>query len=242
MVIALGNELAHLLKRVRAAVCHVHRDVGDLRPDHETVLVAEIVEFLRVLIVRKSERVGADLADDRHVGPVVFEGKRIALAFQVLVARDAAERITAAVQEEAFFRVEIKGAAAEAGGDLVAGFEPGSGGIEEGILNAVPEMHVFDDKFSGGMTIHGRHGLRFTVDGHGDGRSVLPGLDRDDGTAGSKIDDRRHFDAGGAVLYQFKMLLRHGNQPHFPVQAAVEGEIGLLGIDAVGVAIVHRNG
>ena len=50
----------------------MHSDIGNLRPDHQTVLVAEVVELLRVLVVRQPKRCSTDLFDDFHIKPVLF--------------------------------------------------------------------------------------------------------------------------------------------------------------------------
>ena len=47
-------------------------------------------------------------------------------------------------------------------------------------------------------------------------------------------------DAVGAVVHQIKVGLRDLNQGDVPVQAAVEGEVGLLGVDVAG-AVVHHH-
>ena len=49
-------------------------------------------------------------------------------------------------------------------------------------------------------------------------------------------------DAGAAIVAQVKMRLGKGNEVHIPVQAAVEGEVGHLGIDGVVGGVVHGDG
>ena len=54
-----------------------------------------------------------------------------------------------------------------------------------------------------------------------------------------QINNGRHLDAGCAVPEQFKMLFRHRDQPDFPVQTAVEGEVCLLRIHAIIVLVTN---
>ena len=138
VVIALGDELPHLVQGVLPSVVHVHGDVGDLGPDHDAVFVAEVIELLGVLVVGQTQGVGSQLPDDSHIGLVVLIGEGVALALQVLVAAHAPEGIAAAVEEEALFRIAAEDPAAEAGGNLVPGRELRRGGVQEGILHAVP--------------------------------------------------------------------------------------------------------
>ena len=55
MVIVLCNELLHLRNGILATAGQMLGDVGDLSPDNETLLVAQIIEILIVLIVSKSD-------------------------------------------------------------------------------------------------------------------------------------------------------------------------------------------
>ena len=90
MVVALADELLHLCERVLPAARHMLCDIGDLSPDDKTVLIAEVIEFLRVLVMGKAQRVGAELADDFHIRCVILIGKSVALALEVLMAAHAA--------------------------------------------------------------------------------------------------------------------------------------------------------
>ena len=208
-------------------------DVGDLGPDHNAVFIAEVIELLRVLIVGQAQGVGAQLPDDGHVRLVILNREGVALALQVLMAAHAPEGIAAAVEEEALFRIAGKHAATEAGRHLVAGGELRGCGVEIGIVHAVPEMDVFDDELGAAL-----HRLRLPVHGDLHRIGVVPGLHGDSRGFRFEIHDRRDLDARGTFLEQFKMLLGHGDQLHFAVQAAVEGEVRLLGVDALAVAVV----
>ena len=177
VVVALGDELPHGGEGVLPPVRHVHGDVGDLRPDHDAVLVAQVVEGLGVLVVCKTHGVGADLPDHGHVCNVVLIGEGVALALPVLVAAHAPEGIKAAVQQEALLRVEIEDAAAETGADLIPGRELSRRSVEIGVEYTVPQADVFDGEHGGVL-----HGLRLSVHGDVHSLGIMPGLHGDDGT------------------------------------------------------------
>lgn len=48
-------------------------------------------------------------------------------------------------------------------------------------------------------------------------------------------------EAGSAVEVQIKVDSGHDHQVHIPVQAAVEGEVGLLGVDVALFGVVHAD-
>ena len=237
MVVTLGDELTHLVQRVLPPVVHVHGDVGDLRPDHNAVLVAEIIKVLRVLVVGQAQGVGAQFADDVHVSLVVVIGEGVALALEILVTAHAAERVAAAVEEEALFGVAGKDAAAEARGDLITGGQLRRGSIEIGIVHTVPEAHVFNRKLRRALD-----GLRFAVYGNIHRSGVVPGLHGDGRRFLFQIHDRGHFDPRGAVLQQFKVLRRNSNQLHRAVEPAVKGKIRLLRVHRRIVLVAHAHG
>ena len=232
VVIALGNEFAHLVERVLPGVCHMHGDIGDLRPDHDAVFIAEIVEFLRVLIVGKAQGVRAKLADDGHVRRVIFIAEGVALALEILVAAYAAKRVASAVEKEALLGIAGKDTAAEPGRNLVSGGKLRRGGIEIRIVHAVPEMDILDHELCAALD-----SLCLAVNSYVNRFGVVPGLHRDGGGLFLQIDHRRDLDAGCSVLEKLKMLRRDSDQLHIPVQSAVEGEVRLLRVDR-GVVLV----
>ena len=99
-------------------------------------------------------------------------------------------------------------------------------------------MCVFQDEFRAAPAVLGRHALLLSVHGEED---VFPAghfrLDDDlivrTQTFGLHSDPRR------AVLYKFKMCLRKQDQTDVSIEAAVEGKIRLLGIDAVRRTVVR---
>ena len=117
-------------------------DIGDLRPNHHAVLVAQVVEILVVLVVGQPDGVGPHLPDHGHVGVVVLFCDGVADALPVLVAGHAVEGIGPPVEEEAFFRVHREGAHTEPGADLVhrsaVHQQRGLAGVQIGVLHPVP--------------------------------------------------------------------------------------------------------
>ena len=98
-------------------------------------------------------------------------------------------------------------------------------------------MNVFDHE--GRFPLHG-----FGLAVYGDVNlfPVVPGLHGDGGALLFQIHHRGHLDARGAVLEQLEVLRRHGDQVHGPVEAAVEGEVRLLGIYGFIILVVDGNG
>ena len=86
VVVVLDDEFFHLGQRVGAAIVHVHRDVGDFRPNHDTLFVAQIIECLRVLVVGKADGVGTHFKDQRHIFFHHLFGDGNARALAVLMA------------------------------------------------------------------------------------------------------------------------------------------------------------
>ena len=93
MIITLSDQFLHLTQRIVPAVFHVHGDIGNLRPDNDTVFVTQVIKFIRVLVMCEAQRIGTDLPDDFHIFPMMFDHQRISDAFMVLMAADAPQRI-----------------------------------------------------------------------------------------------------------------------------------------------------
>ena len=113
-------------------------DVGYLRPHQNAVFVAQVIEFLGMLIVGQTDGVGADFPDECHILPMLLDAQCIAQSLPVLVTADTPQGIYPAIEEEALVRIKLDGAAAELGGNLIAAVQHGLGGVEIGIRNAVP--------------------------------------------------------------------------------------------------------
>ena len=140
--------------------------------------------------------------------------------------------------------VDLKLAAAEPGGGLLTIVQLGRYGVEEGVVHAIPQMGVVqrENNLCGALFHRGGEGLTLQCKGHvlcahhGGFHGDLRGL-------GSKIgDDGGHLQCRCAISGQGKVLCRDDMQGHIPVNTAVEGKIGFLGIHGVVVAVVHGNG
>ena len=86
MIIALCNQLPHLVKSVPAAIWHVLGDVWDFRPDDQPIFITKVIKFLCVLIMSQSNRVCANLLDDLHIFFMFFYGQGVSKARAVLMA------------------------------------------------------------------------------------------------------------------------------------------------------------
>ena len=241
VVIVLHDEFFHLGQRVGAPVVHVHRDVGDFRPDDKTLFVAQVIECLRVLVVGKADGVGAHLQNQRHIFFHHLAGDGNARALAVLMAGDAAQGIGTSVQNKALLRVNLKLAAAEAGGLGLAIVQPRSYGVEIRVIKTVPQAGVLQREHgSGGAVLDG--GARLLAV-----KREVDALRADNERLNSHLTaalvkvshSRRDLDGHSAVFGKGKVCSGYNMQRYIAVNAAVEGEVGLLGVDGVVVAVVH---
>ena len=246
VVVALGDELGHLRHGILPALGHVLGDVGDLRPDDEATLVAEVIEILVVLVVGQTDGGGTHLADQVDVLGVVLRQQGVAEAHAVLMAADAPQGILPAVEDEAPLGVHGEAAHAEAGGN---GVEDGlalqklrAHGVHVGIPLAVPEPDLLNDKIHS-LCVGGVDFQLLTLgqEGVADGLALLTGggEDLDPGAAVRALHGGGHMDAGGAVGGQIEVALGNADDLHAPVQTAVEGEVRHLGIDSAVGSVVH---
>ena len=234
MIVALGDELLHLGDGILPALGHVLGDIGDLGPDHHAPLVAEVIEVLVMLIMGQADGVGAHFADDVHILLMLLAGDGVAQALPVLMAAHAPQGVLFAVEVEAGLGVIVEVPHAEAAADLIPGSKTGPAGVEVGILHAVPEMDVLDDKGLLAALAPGHLFALVVQQGHGDGLlGVLEGLDRDLALGVALQGLCRDHQAIAAEVVQIKVLFGHDQQLHVPVDAAVEGEVRLLGVDPV---------
>ncbi len=206
MIVALCNEFPHLAEGVFAAALHMHGDIGNLRPHHDAVFVAQIIELLRMLIMCKTQCVCTDLPDDLHVRGVIFPGQSIALSLQVLMPADTAQGIAAAVEEEAVVRVTAEFPAAKACADGIPALKSRIGRVKVGIVHPVPQMHILNFKHGQRMPVFRPDTLAFSGNGHGDRGCILPGFNFHRRPVRAEIHVWRDLDAGRSVPQQFKML------------------------------------
>ena len=245
MVVVLDDQLLHLGDRVLTPVGHMLRDIGDLCPDDHARLIAEIVEILVVLVVCQTDGVRAQLLDELHILVMHFPGDGIAEALAVLMAGNTVQRVGAAVKEEALLRVNMEAAHAKALPHLVlygsVQHQTHRAGVEIGVAYAVPQMGM--RKRDRGVTaLAGQH----LSPGGIEDRELDLALPLDAGLDGDvcicAVDSRGDLHAAAAQIVQRNVIFADDQQADIAVDAAVEGEVRLLGIDAVVLAVVHRHG
>ena len=244
VVVVLDDQLFHLGQGVGTAVGHVHGDVGNLCPDDKTLFITQVVEILCVLIVCQPDGVGTHFQNDGDILLHHFVGQGNARTFSVLVAGNTAQRIFPAIQDKALLGVNLKLAAAEPGGGLLAIVQLGRYGVEEGVVHAIPQVGVVqrENNLCGALFHRGGEGLTLQCKGH-----VLcvhhGGFYGDLRGPGSEVcDDGGHLQCRCAISGQGKVLCRDDVQGHIPVNAAVESKVRFLGVHGAVVAVVHGNG
>ena len=243
VVVVLHDEFFHLGQRVGAPVVHVHRDVGNFRPDDKTLFIAQIIERLRVLVVGKADGVGAHFEDQRHILVHHLFGDGYARTLAVLMAGNTAQGIGAPVQDKALLRVNLKLAAAEAGGLGLAIDQPHSHGVEIRVIKAVPQAGVFEREHSLGSAVLDSSARLLAIQREGDALCAdSERLNSHLAAALGKIRyNRRDPDRHRAVFSKGKVCSGHNMQRYIAVNAAVEGEVGLLRVDGIIVAVVNGN-
>ena len=244
VVVVLLDQLLHLADGVGAPARHMLADIGDLRPDDHTRLVAQVVEVLVMLVVGKAHGVGAQLLDELHILVVHFPGDGVAQTLAVLMAGNAVQRVGATVQEKALLGVHREAAHAEALGDLVlhraAAHQTHGAGVEIRVAHAVPQVGVLHRQGGVGAGA-GQHGAAGGI-GDGDLHLALAldaGLHADVGAAA--LDGGGDAHAAAAEVIQRDVIFADDQQADIAVDAAVEGEVRLLGVDAVVFAVVRND-
>ena len=245
VVVVLDDQLFHLADGVLAAVGHMLRDVRDLGPDDHADLIAEVVEVLVMLVVSQADGVRAQLLDELHVLLVHLPRDGVAQAFAVLMAGNAVQRVGAAIEEEALFAVHREAAYAEALADFIHGLavldQADNAGVQVGVADAVPQVGMLHGQ-GGVATPAGQH---FPALGIQDGDLNIAcaadlGLHAD--VRVRPLHGRGDLHTGAAVVVQRDVVLTDHQQAHRAVDAAVEGEVGFLGIDRVVFAVVGDDG
>ena len=242
MVVVLQHQFFHLAQRVGGGFGQMLGDVGDLCPDDKTLFITQVVEILCVLIVCQPDGVGAHFQNDGDILLHHFVGQGIARTLTVLMAGNTAQRIFPAIQDKALLGVDLKLAAAEPGGGLLAIVQLGRYGVEEGVVHAIPQVGVVqrENNLCGALFHRGGEGLTLQCKGHGL-CAHHGGFHGDLGGLGSKVgDDGGHLQCRCAISGQGKVLCRDNVQGHIPVNAAVESKVRFLGIYGVVVAVVLR--
>ena len=251
VVVVLDDQLRQLADAVLvgAGVLVEHADEGDLRPDDEAQLVTGVIEVLGVLVVGQADGVGPQLLDDPGVVEVLLPGEGAAHVQPVLVAADAPQRGGRAVDDKALLGVagELPHARLDAHLviGLVAALEGGGDGVQVRVVD-VPAVGAGDGHRHPGVVRGPDGGGHLTavgvLDGVHHGEALVgvghPALQLEPGAAALGAGLGRHLQAGAAVIVQVKVGGGDADQVHAPVQAAVEGEVGGLGIHAVLVGVV----
>ena len=243
VVVVLDDQFLHLGQGVGTTIFHVHGDVGDLCPDHKTLFIAQVVEILCVLIVRQPDGVGTHFQNDGDVLLHHFVCQGNAGPLAVLMAGNAPQRIAAAIQDKALLRVKLKFPAAEPGRSLLAIVQLGRNSIQERVVDAVPEVCIVqrENSLCGAVFHRGGDALAFQRKGHAL-CAHHGGFHGDFGGLSGKVgDDGRYLQSRCAVCGQSEMLCRNDVQSYIAVNAAVEGEVCLLGVHGVVVAVVHAD-
>ena len=248
MVVALCDQFSHLIESVLSSTAHMHCYIRDLCPYNYAVFVAQVVEFLRVLIVGEPERVRSEFPDYVHIRSVIFRSQRVASSLEILMSGDAAQRVASAVEEESFSGIKLIYPASESCGYLISAAESCRRSVEIRITESVPQTDIFYQELGCGMTFLRRYRLPefnripFGVDPgqrHLNAVRVLPRLYGHNSRLFLKIRHRRDLYSECSVFYKFKVFCRYRDEVHIAVQSAVESEICFLGINGIVVAVVN---
>ncbi len=97
MIIILNNELSDLKKCIFPAFWHMRGNIRDLRPHDHTVLIAQIIKMLMMLVMRQPDRIRANFTDQFHILLHMAIGYRVSKSLPVLMPGHAAQRIGFAV-------------------------------------------------------------------------------------------------------------------------------------------------
>ena len=243
VVVVLDDQLLHLADRVLAAVGHMLGNVGDLGPDDHTGFIAEVVEVLVVLVVRQTDRVCTQLLDELHILVVHLPRYGIAQPLAVLMAGDAMQRIRTAIEEKALLGVNREAAHAKALADLVLHLavqhKANHAGVEIRVTDTVPQVRVLD-RDGGVAALAGDDLAAVSLVNRELNVTLGPALDIDVGVGA--VDGGGDLHARAAEVIQRKVVLVDDQQRHIAVDAAVEGEVSLLGVNAVVFAVVDLDG
>ena len=239
MVIVLGNQLGHLGDGIIVSFLGGDklRNEGNLSPQNETGLVAQIVEILIMLIVGQTDGIGAHLFDQRHILLMISLGDGPALVQTVLVTGHTMQRHILAVKPEAGIGINMEAAVAighaNSVQDLFLIHHGSLAGIAAGIGNAVPQMRLFHINKNMGMT-----GSLSLSDAHHIALSILQlhlqgaafRIDREQINAGLAYIVRRYKHSIGAVHQQIKVSILNLDEVHITIKTAVESKVSILGI------------
>ena len=246
VVVILSDKLLHLGKCVGAGFGHMLGDIGNLRPCHKTVFIAQVIEILRVLVVGQAHRVGAHVADDLHILLMLGRGQGVAQPRAVLMARRADQTDVFTVEPKAGVGPELNLAAAEPHGHGVPTRQGRCRIVQIRVGHAVPQVNRVQCEH--GYCLAALHRSRLLADTlHGEqhlgavGRVFAECLDGDFGADEVICNFGCHAQGWRTVVVQRKMAVGHNQHMYIAVNAAVEGEIRLLRVDRAVGAVVNRD-
>ena len=242
VVVVLVDELLHLADGIFPAIGQMLGNVGDLCPDHHAVLVAQVVEILVVLVVRQPDGVGAQFPDQRHVLIMHLPGDGVAQTLAVLMAGHTVKGIGPAVEEKALLCIYREAAQAHLCGHFVHRLavlqQADDTGVQIGVLHAVPQVgsiQMEESIFALALCSGAALGIQ-QLHRHG-AAAFHQRFHPDVGAALFQGGGDLH--AGIAKVSQCNVVLVYHQQTHIAVDAAVEGEVRFLGVNAVVGAVVH---
>ena len=174
---------------------------------------------------------------------MLFSREGIALIEPVLMTAHTPQGRPPAVDAETLFRVTGEASHARSHRhfvvSLIPPLESGCHGIKAGIINIPPLRIRHIDGYLCGIRRTYRRGCLISVliPDRIHYREILirvfhPGNHLESSSA-ALARLRRHLQPGTSIVLQVKMCIRHTDQVHAPVQAAVKGKVSRLGIDAV---------
>ena len=246
VVVILGDKLLHLGKRVGAGFGHMLGNIGDLRPCHKTVFVAQVIEILRVLVVRQAHRVGTHVADDLHILLMLGRGEGIAKPCAVLMARRSDQTDGFTVEPKAAVGAELDFAAAEPHGHGVPTRQGHRRMVQIGVSHAVPQVNRVQREH--GYRLAALHGSSlFTDTLHGEQHLGAVGcvfaecLDGDFGADEVICNFGCHAQGGRTVVVQRKMAVGHNQHIYIAVDTAVKCKVGFLRVNRAVGAVVNRD-
>ena len=115
-----------------------------------------------------------------------------------------------------------------------------AGGIEIRVLHAMPTVSIHNGQGSVRPLPHGYRSAFSIQQGYFHLPTGHPALNPNECVA--SVRSCRYPHAAGAQIIQIEMRLGNNHQPHIPIDAAVKGEVRLLGIDSVIFRVVHLYG
>lgn len=83
-------------------------DQSKFSPDHQAVLVAEVIEIIRVLIVSEADRIGPHFQNEGHVLIMLCLADGPSHIQSILVAVDAVERIRMAIKKKSALGIDME--------------------------------------------------------------------------------------------------------------------------------------